>query len=508
MELQLIKRLVGAELAQDDANFTKYAVKDENLLNLLRNPDHRFTIINATRGSGKSGLLICHERDVIEKFPRQHLVIKKFQSDVRIPADVADFQSALEFWKNTIRGWIVSEIGIKLEVPVDPDLVAAVNYAEEIGRREITLAAGRLRKREPGLGEGLSALTDDFVCRLLEKTGTTVWLLFDEMDDYYDSSARFKERLIGLLKASKHFAKTHRNIRMRITIRPHILTTLARTSDVGQTFRGDVVNLSWNETQLMRLLARRIEIFDGVNGLQLSIFDKTDPHKAELETLKKTIGRYFDSFDAALIAGRGTDYRALATFSLYRPRWMIELCHLALESAQGDKATVKDFKKAMAAYGRNRVVFLAGEHERHFPDFEAVVNQIAAGREWRFGSSSLLKEMLIRTIVRSGLRPPAPGGAEDLHRREENAALVVAQELYMVEFLRARQHAGGKRNHHRFYTYTERPSLLSSWADGAQISWEIHPTFTRSLNMIESETFAVGDEYRLFSDKKTRKPFK
>lgn len=506
MDSQKIKRLLGTELAQDDPNFIKYAIQREELLEPLRDRNNQFLIINAARGSGKSGLLLSHEFDIKSANTASDIVIKKFYGDAPLPEKFETFHSALHFWKNTILGWIVSQIGANLSSPSDPDQVVAANYAEALGNREIDQTLLQLRVNQPAIAKTDfdERLTDGYLSRLIEKSGKHFWILLDEMDDYYENSPNINNKLIGLLKSAKHIVKLHRNIYVRLTIRPHIMTTLYRTSDVAQTFRGDELKISWNEKTLLKLLAKRIENYEGPDNSQLPLFGGAQEKENDWRTLNKTVEKYFEPFDASLEQSRREmGFKGLVTYSIERPRWMLELCRLALESSNGDKATIRDFRIAVAEYSRNRVIFLAGEHKYHMPEFEAIANQIAAERKWKLGDSKSLKNLIIKRVIRAGIKPVRKDGVleDEIINLENTAALKIAQDLYMIDFIRAHQSLGGK-GRHRFYTYNNRPSLLTSWSEEPNISWELHPTFARSFNILDTGTYFAGGEDKLFRERR------
>jgi hypothetical protein len=184
---------------------------------------------------------------------------------------------------------------------------------------------------------------------------------------------------------------------------------------------------------------------------------------------------------------------------------MIEYCSIALALSETNHASVTDFQRAILDYGNNRVQFVAGEHKFHIPELQQMINQIAGQRQYRLGSSAALKSLIVETIIKSGVRRvDGPSqSANELRLQEEQLALTIAQELYLVEFIRAKQDVGGKDDH-RFYNYPDRPSLLSTWTMERNITWELHPTFAKALNIDDTHVYRAGAEVRKFGDRRSK----
>jgi hypothetical protein len=495
MEISKIELLLGREFAQKDKNFLDYCVPREDILDRIRNPQRSFFLIVAPRGSGKSGLLLILEDELRRMGSARNRVIKKYYEDVTFSARMDDVDTSVQHWMTLMLEWIVTDIGTSIEVPETPDEIFAVELAESRGLRE---QRNQAQRPEPHFEfENIRFIAK----RLLARTNLRFWLLLDEMDDYYSNTQARNNALVGLLQASDAITTFSDQVLVRLTIRPHIHTYLKTNFDVVQKFRDAELPLHWNEVQLRSLLVRRIQRFDRrLSRDQPELIldpnppDRYQPHREACEV----IGRYFQDFDAGLRPDKKTDYRALQTLSLRRPRWMIEYCWLALQASTGDYADLAAFIKAMHAFGRNRLHFLAGEHKAHLPNLMAWVNGLTAARKSVFGSSEDFRDIIIQYVLRTdatsvGIRQPSPQELAD--------SLHIAQALYMLEIVRAHQHAGGKDDH-RFYTYADSPELLSSWSDRANLTWGMHETFARALNIIENNTYRVGGEIRAFGDRR------
>lgn len=111
MDSDKIRHLLGTELAQDDPKYLEYSVPRTDLLAKLRNfENNRLLIVNATRGSGKSGLLINH-KDEISRYFRNDIVIHKFYSDVAFPPDDTSVSQYIAFGRTRCSDGLLRKSG-------------------------------------------------------------------------------------------------------------------------------------------------------------------------------------------------------------------------------------------------------------------------------------------------------------------------------------------------------------------------------------------------------------
>ena len=91
-----IRRLLGSDLAQKDKCFLEYAVKKNELIKELGDPDNGLMIINSPRGSGKSGLVILHEV-FLKKSSEHYVVIKNTTKRLDFHITRSHYKSTLIF---------------------------------------------------------------------------------------------------------------------------------------------------------------------------------------------------------------------------------------------------------------------------------------------------------------------------------------------------------------------------------------------------------------------------
>lgn len=498
MDLARIEQLLGREFSQRDENFLAYSIPREDIMIRMRNRTRPYHLIIAPRGSGKSGLLLMLEDELRQLSGSSSVIIKKYYEDVSFPTGPLSVDVSLRYWTTTFMEWILAEIGMKIDVPRTSDEVAAVDLAERSGRRERKIGHMVHQRSQEGF-EHLRFITQ----RLIDKSEKAYWLLLDEMDDFYSNTEDRNNALVGMLQACDAVTKLSANIFVRITMRPHIHTYLKTKFDVVQKFRDAELPIFWDEVQLRDILVRRIEHFDGRIGRRQPEFELSTPaldRGVENRNACRVISRYLADFDSGFKADSSSDYRALQTLSLRRPRWMIEYCWIALRDSNNDFADAASFNRAMHEFGRNRIDFLAGEHSSHLPEFLTWVNGLGAARRRGFGTSEQFRDLVVEYIVRTDGVSIAE---RSISLAESAQALRIAQALFMLEVVRAHQSVGGAKDDHRFYTYSDAPELLTSWNNRANTTWELHETFARALNIIDNGTYRVGGEVRRFGDRRS-----
>lgn len=501
-----IRAFLGSELAQDDPNFLNYAVPRDDLLEELRDDRNRLSLISAARGSGKSGLLLCHEEDIKTRFPENSVIIRKYYADVQLPGANIETNAFVNYWRGVMLEWIFKEIakkhGVDFADPViglekcknseNSELQAVFTILDRLGT---TKFPGERLEWDPGL-------TPELIERALKNSESTFWLLLDEMDDHYSNTYSRNNGIVGLLQAARDCCSRYPGINIRITIRPHILTILKTNYDIMQKFREHELTLSWHPKSLRTMIANRIVWFDSTGDAEQQEFQLIADQFEQTEEQKQCgiIESRFSDFDLSFTAGHRSRYRAFHTVSMGRPRWMLEFCAIALRIA-GSKKTVEvsDFQKAMYEYGNNRIQFLSGEHRFHCPDLEKLLSRLVSFRKVQLGSTFDLQTFIEKNLIESELVPLNEG------ETTRSKALEIALVLFMVEFIRAKQTLGG-RNDHRFYSFIDRPSLLASWSHEKNITWEVHPVFARGMNIIDSKVYRVGSEYRTLGKNKAYKP--
>jgi hypothetical protein len=496
-----LRKIFGSEMAQHDPFFTEYSLTRNDLIEDLMAEENDLLVINAARGSGKSGLLLEFEES-LRKSNKGYVVFKKYYADMVFPKNAISVSKGIDFWKNYILGLIVSSFGADKSFAISDDDMASVEFAEYIGEKPLNVVSAILKriKFKGSLIEKCQFdpnLNINTLSRIVASSKHTYWILFDEMDDIYDNNDDINI-LIGLLQASSYIASRFANVRMRLTIRPHIMTFLRTSNGTIQKLSECEMKISWNKDQLRSILAKRLDFYERNNSSIEQGFLKLESRTTSNDRLEQEtslIASHFDDFDMSFQPERKSNYRAFGTLCFYRPRWMIEFCkEVAAVTPEGKVSSLFHYKKAFVPFGNRRIQFITGEFSKIYPYIQVAMTAMVGARQAGFGKTKKLRSTIINRIIKTGIVD-----AEEEHHAQK--ALEIAQALYKVEFLRGKERIAGGGDYHRFYYYTDRPDLLSSWGHEPQIVWEIHPTFVRAFNISDSGAYIISDEVKLAGKK-------
>lgn len=495
-----LRKIFGSEMAQEDPNFLSYAMPRNDYLKPLIDEENRVIILNAARGSGKSGLLLSLSNEL--EAQSNNVIIKRDYRDMVFPPGELSVNDAINYWKNTILSQIVAHIGNSKGWAFFDDDVFAVELSEALGVKKknvLTSVLSRLKFKGSPIErcEFDGNLSLDQLSRIIQTTTAKFWLMLDEMDDIYDNGDQIN-LLIGLLQTVGYLGVRLPNLWVRLTIRPHILTSLRVTNGTIQKLNEYEMSLSWSKEQLKEILVRRLDFYQRKNSnekqlpLSLSMTEEKRDFSSEQINL---ISHYFEDFDMSFAEGSSSSYRAFATLCFYRPRWLVEFCKETRKiTEEGKKSTLYHYKRAFVPFGNRRIQFISGEFCKTIPYIEAAMNTLISLGEGGFGKAKRFRSIIVNQIIKTGVVAA-----------EENeyhiVALEIAKSLYMTEFIRAKERIAGKGGYHRFYYYVDRPDLLSSWQQKDSILWEIHPTFQRAFNLVDSQAYKVSEEIKLVGKK-------
>lgn len=495
----LIGRLLGKELAQDDPNFLKYCIPRPDIQSRLENANEPFLLINAARGSGKSGFLLSLQHNVENN---SNYVIKKFHHDAEDVDKEISLQAYVVYWKNQILGWIFSHIGSKTNFAVTESEINAVEFSQkmgEIGKPALSTILDKLKFSALPIERTKTDIVvrEPEILRALKNTNKTYWVLLDEMDINFDNTKKSKDRLAGLLFAAQALSRRTERISIRITIRPHILTILQTQYDGIQTLREVEINCRWQPQHLRSILAKRFENFTKEIGAlnQKSLpFDLTEDEEINTSTeagFENTIiSKFINNFDMSFNPeDQRPVYRTLATISFTRPRWLVEYLKIAFSKTKDNLIITPDVARlAMYDYGINRIKHLVGEHYSLCPQLLDIINQFNNLGKINLGKTDELKAIILERIIDSGV-------VVTPHYLREKAALEIAQLLYMIEFLRGKEMLS-VLDDHRFYYYVDKPDLLRNWNVRGNVKWHLHPVFAKALNLDDDRNFNASNEVK------------
>lgn len=445
--------------------------------------DHPLGIVRARKGMGKSALLSRLHHSIENNV--NDIVIKVTGNELLGMGDFAGKGSAYieNSWKRVICQRICVEIGTKIGFAASDLKMSLVESAEIEGFKDKNIvsaltdrvgsiikfaigksgdiaadASGSINKRTIGNPqESLRRFQD-------QKQEGRVWFLVDDVDAKYKDNEHFQELVGGFFTAIRSLAFSVKNLCIRASVRTDVWYNLRSMEDQDK-LRQYVIDISWNDSALKKILARRILAYfkrttsDAIiarydekrnyNEIMELVFDKTFPWNGH----------------------RVEPFVPIKTLAGARPRWMGQLCKLACDHA-GKFITMDNVKDAMDSFGTEKVSDLEKEHAHQFSDIKKLINAFRGG-EREYNLYAILKRIEDFYIKRVANVPDVDGYPfKDIQR--------LAELLYKIEVISGRR----KEDKSGFKLYQDEPDLFDLKENHDNlVMWAINPSYRKYLKI-------------------------
>jgi hypothetical protein len=169
-------------------------------------------------------------------------------------------------------------------------------------------------------------------------------------------------------------------------------------------------------------------------------------------------------------------YKIIYTLSYERPRWAIQLCKLAQESAlrhSSGRINKASIDEVWGEYGEKRIQDIVSEHKHQCPQINELLNAFR-GAERLMAREDLFA--WIQNRVSNHLEVFIEGD-------RTRSARDIAQFLYRVGFILARSENVDDAQYEH-YRFDQMPDFLSARSDhDFSIKWEIHPCYRQALDI-------------------------
>lgn len=474
--------LFGNEAAEDEREdvFNSYALNRPELTAFC-SPLKPLQIVRAYKGEGKSALLRQAGRQLATSSER--LLISTTGPELSPDCSGTSFDVWVRAWKRVIANHVAAEIGAKIGWAWDDDGTSLVEVAEKSGRRGRSFISSILDRAEvKGMPARRIEPAPDSEALLArwKKIQPEIWLLVDDLDRAFENTVDQRARTASFFDACRQLTRSIPSLRIRTAIRPNTWTVLKVNSEVLSHVEQYCVELRWSESDVLRLLARRVEGYLQRTGQAAAL-----SNLAGLEPEGRNKALLAIVFDSPVSWGTGQRpvHVPLYTLAQHRPRWVIELCRIAAQRAHAQGATKigrEHYFGELTSFGRRRIEDLTAEFRDQCPKIQEVLDGFRSQRE-QYRTDELLELIQNRITSHIGEVKIAglPGAAG--HR-------TVASFLFQIGFLFGRRDFDDGSYEH--LSYTDQPSLLISRTDmDSGLSWEIPPTYRQALNLRTSEGF-------------------
>lgn len=354
----------------------------------------------------------------------------------------------------------------KQSTSTDSRIGALVDYLKQMEAVKLDRGEAHVRTRELQRLYRLEELRPLFepLNALLERQ--RVHVLVDELDRGWDASEDAKAFVAGLFQACASINDFAPNLSVYMSLRQELYDNIPELYEDAQKYRDLVETISWEEPQLLKLMANRIRY----SVPQLADADDAACWEAVFaETLEYRFNKSFNY---------------MVDRTLYRPREMIAFATEAVEAAmdRGEDAFPIDYSslsEAEIAYSEARAKDIAAEYRFQYPGLLSLF-EVFRGRPYAMDRPTLEE-------ICFGL---ATGEARTSHSAEgwviDSDPEELIEALFRVGFLRA-QAVGGIKARRRSGSSYLGPHQVGNLNLKTVARFQVHAMFRSYLGMKEAK---------------------
>lgn len=327
----------------------------------------------------------------------------------------------------------------------------------------------------PELGKGRTRDLISVTTRALDEQGKgkNVTVYVDDIDRGWSASPQDIKNISALLTAVRDLSGSDRRIRFRIGLRSDVYF-LVRTSDEStDKIEQNVIWLRWNNDQIIRLMAKRIETYFRS--------ERTDAELQRLsqgEISRQILAKVIDP----IYHGRGhwaekPIHNVLLSLTRARPRDLVKLFHGAARIAFRDRNEIissTNLEDSFETYSQERLQDIINEFRSELPDMRTLVMHMRPTRRERRTAESYLfstdelSEKLQAIMHHATLR---------FTNGQRVTPRSLIQFLYKIDFVTARRDGSDGIDR----KYFDESRFLANEVVEFGYHWEIHPAYRWAL---------------------------
>ena len=285
-------------------------------------------------------------------------------------------------------------------------------------------------------------------------------VLVDELDRGWDSSEDARAFVAGLFQACISVNSVHDSLRVYMSLRQELYDDVPELYDDAQKYRDLIETVSWNDSSLLKLIAKRIRH-------SMPALAAADDEAC------------WDSLFSSIPGSRGSgSFRYMVDRTLYRPREIIQFCTQAIdccrESHPGIPVRHAAVREAEGIYSAERAKDIAAEHRFQYPGLITVMEAFR-GRTQTLDREDL--EFLCLELITGDI--PSSGTGAWLNDCTQRALVEI---LWNVGFLRAEAGPDSSTNKAGSVSYLG-AHQVRHLNMAASRSFQVHPMFQAYLDM-------------------------
>mgnify|MGYP000905324185 CR=1 FL=1 len=438
--------------------------------------ERKISVVNAKKGMGKSALLMTLNQKLIED--NQNFVIKETGNNL---LGLGDFSSTdpsyLEnYWKQVICQRINIEIGNKIKFALDDTAISLVEAAEINGFKSKNLLSALLDRLEiklPLIPQKKVKSSVDPIALLKNFQEThkneKIWLLIDDIDAKYLDDEKNQAKVGAFFSAIRSLANEMDGLYIRSTIRSDVWTNLRYLEDLDK-WEQYIIEINWTQRQIRDILAKQI----------LAYVQRTSPDSKEARySYEKDYNKIFDLIFESPINWQNSQqsiFNAIHAFSNKRPRWLNQVCRMALEkttevNSKAKKVKLENFNQIMQKFGKNRKADLLKEHKHQFIQLDTFIDSFRGHkREYLYNELIVAIE---KYFIRD--RPNSDIGTVDGVTYKE--AHDLANFAYKIGII-------SNKDGTKFTHYNDDPDLFDTQKNrNNELTWSVHISYWEYLGL-------------------------
>jgi hypothetical protein len=461
---EAIQSIFGHEAAEDEIPERLKAYYFKSSIYEKVRPKLELRILVGHKGIGKSALFTIAMSEDVEngEFP----ILIRPDDVTGIGTEKTDFLKSIREWKDGLRSIIAEKAMGQLGLTYSDAVGQAVN---KTGRFMMFLrdVFKPLLEKRIDLEPAQAHLANSF----LKNCTMTVYI--DDLDRGWEARKQDISRISALINAMRDLCHEISGLRFRLSLRSDVYF-LVRTSDEStDKIEGSVVWFTWTNHEILALLAKRIETFQG----------RLVDEDTLLRMPQRELAKYLNPIIEPAFHGKGkwsdaASYRVLMSLIRNRPRDLVKLCTLAARRAAADGANrirTIDLEQSFEEYSQGRVQDTINEFKSELPDIERLIVNMKPNKVERraalgyvYKTDDLIKK--IKSVCELGRLTFRNGSIAEPRD--------LAAFLYKINFLTARKVLPSGEIHRKYF---EENRYLSARFSDFGYDWEIHPAYRWAL---------------------------
>jgi len=292
---------------------------------------------------------------------------------------------------------------------------------------------------------------------------TKVLILFDELDQGWDSSDDARQFIAGLFRAAIQINQQFPGINILITIREEIYQNIPELYDDAQKIRDIIEHVRWTPGELKIMITQRIK------------------HSLETFLERQTWSSNPDSiweyvFEKTIAQSDISTFKYIVDRTLYRPRELIFFVNECLKAHNKEEKIGREtIEKVERGYSKNRLDDIASEYKFQYAGLREVFETFRLGKDkWERVE---LEDHWLEIV--EGVKP-CPAATEWLNESIPPGKLI--EILWNVGFLRAFMKIGqtpAAADEPYYVGYHQEPTLNTALIR----YFDIHPMFRSHLGI-------------------------